>query len=100
MRSDQVKGGFAKAPHRSLFKAMGYTDEELSRPLIGVVNAQSEIVPGHIHLDTIAKAAHPQLRQGRARHADGRGAAEPARHRVLRRAHARRAEGTGSEFRL
>lgn len=51
-----MKGGFAKAPHRSLFKAMGYTDEDLARPLIGVVNAKSEIVPGHIHLDTIAKA--------------------------------------------
>ncbi len=62
MRSDQVKGGFAKAPHRSLFKAMGYTDEELSRPLIGVVNAQSEIVPGHIHLDTIAKAVKEGVR--------------------------------------
>ncbi len=57
MKSDQVKTGFARAPHRSLFKAMGYTDEDLSRPLIGIVNAKSEVVPGHIHLDTIAKAA-------------------------------------------
>ncbi len=56
MISDRVKKGPDKTPHRSLFKAMGYTDEELSRPLIGVVNAQSEIIPGHIHLDNIAKA--------------------------------------------
>ncbi len=56
MISDRVKIGPDKTPHRSLFKAMGYTDEELSRPLIGVVNAQNEIIPGHIHLDNIAKA--------------------------------------------
>jgi len=43
-------------PHRSLFKSMGYTDEELERPLVGVVNSQNEVVPGHIHLDTIAEA--------------------------------------------
>ena len=56
MISDRVKKGADKTPHRSLFKAMGYTDEELNRPLIGVVNAKSEIIPGHIHLDNIAKA--------------------------------------------
>ena len=56
MISDRVKKGPDKTPHRSLFKAMGNTDEELSRPLIGVVNAQSEVIPGHIHLDNIAKA--------------------------------------------
>lgn len=56
MISDRVKKGPDKTPHRSLFKAMGYTDEELSKPLIGVVNAQNEIIPGHIHLDNIAKA--------------------------------------------
>ncbi|MCF8018430.1 MAG: dihydroxy-acid dehydratase [Vallitaleaceae bacterium] len=56
MRSDQVKEGIERAPHRSLFKAMGYTNEEISRPLIGIVNSQNDIVPGHIHLDTIADA--------------------------------------------
>ncbi|MCL1987212.1 MAG: dihydroxy-acid dehydratase [Firmicutes bacterium] len=56
MRSDSVKKGNQTVPHRSLFKAMGYTDEELSRPLIGIVNSQNEVVPGHIHLDTIADA--------------------------------------------
>lgn len=48
--------GVERAPHRSLMKAMGYTEEEMRRPLIGVVDSKSEIVPGHIHLDTIAKA--------------------------------------------
>lgn len=56
MISDRVKKGPDKTPHRSLFKAMGYTDEELAKPLIGVVNAQNEIIPGHVHLDNIAKA--------------------------------------------
>ena len=62
MRSDVVKKGVLRAPHRSLFKAMGYTDEELSRPLIAVVHAHSEIVPGHIHLDKIAEAAAAGVR--------------------------------------
>ncbi len=56
MNSDQVKTGIERAPHRSLLKAMGYTDEELKRPLIGIVNSQNDIVPGHIHLDTIVNA--------------------------------------------
>lgn len=56
MISDRVKTGPEKAPHRSLFYAMGYTEAEIARPLIAVVNSQNEIVPGHIHLDTIAKA--------------------------------------------
>ena len=62
MISDRVKKGFEKAPHRSLFKAMGYTDEELSKPLIGIVNAHSEVVPGHIHLNTIAEAVKAGVR--------------------------------------
>ena len=56
MRSDFVKSGSHTTPHRSLFKSMGYTDEELARPLIGIVNSQNEVVPGHIHLDIIAEA--------------------------------------------
>jgi len=54
MRSDLMKTGLERAPHRSLFKAMGYTDEELTRPLVGVVNAGNEIIPGHIHLNILA----------------------------------------------
>ena len=53
MRSDLMKKGQGRAPHRSLFKAMGYTDEEISRPLIGVANSANQIVPGHVHLDMI-----------------------------------------------
>jgi len=62
MISDNVTKGVDRAPHRSLFKAMGYTDAELSRPLVAVVHAASEIVPGHIHLDKIAKAAADGIR--------------------------------------
>ncbi|MGL4607115.1 MAG: dihydroxy-acid dehydratase [Eubacteriaceae bacterium] len=62
MRSDQVKKGVGKTPQRSLFKAMGYIDEELERPLIGVVNSFNEIVPGHIHLNTITKAVKEGVR--------------------------------------
>ena len=62
MRSDIVKKGIERAPHRALFKAMGYTDEELERPLIGVVNSQSEIIPGHIHLDKITEAVKAGIR--------------------------------------
>ena len=57
MRSTQVKKGSTRAAHRSLFYAMGYTEEELKKPLIGICCAANEIIPGHMHLDTIAKAA-------------------------------------------
>lgn len=62
MRSDNVKKGAERAPNRSLFYAMGYTKEELERPLIGVVSAHSEIVPGHFHLDKIAEAVKAGVR--------------------------------------
>ncbi len=56
MRSDLVKKGLERAPHRSLFYAMGYHPAELEKPLIGVVNSFNEIIPGHVHLDKIAAA--------------------------------------------
>ena len=56
MRSDSVKTGASQAPHRSLFNALGYTKEEMERPLIGVVSSYNEIVPGHMNLDKIADA--------------------------------------------
>ncbi len=56
MKSDVVKVGVERVPNRSLFKAMGYTDEEIERPLIGVVSAKSEIVPGHMMLDKVSDA--------------------------------------------
>ena len=60
--SDRVKTGPEKAPQRSLWKALGLTDEELTRPLIGVVSAQSDCVPGHNHLKNIAQAVKDGIR--------------------------------------
>lgn len=56
MRSDSVKTGTSQAPHRSLFNALGFTEEERRRPLIGIVSSYNEIVPGHMNLDKIAEA--------------------------------------------
>ena len=60
--SDMVLQGPERAPHRSLFRAMGYTKEELDRPLIGVANPRSEIVPGHFHLNQLAEAVKAGIR--------------------------------------
>ena len=62
MRSDAMKKGLEKAPHRSLFKAMGLTDEEIRRPMVGIANSANEIIPGHIHLDKIAQAVKAGVR--------------------------------------
>ena len=62
MRSDLMKKGLERAPHRSLMKAMGYTNEEISRPLIGIAHAHNEIIPGHIHLDKILEAVKTGVR--------------------------------------
>ncbi len=62
MYSDAVKTGVEKTPHRSLFKAAGFTDEEISRPLIGVVSSKNEIIPGHVNLDKIAEAVKAGVR--------------------------------------
>ncbi len=56
MKSDNAKKGIERAPHRSLFKAMGYTDSEINRPLIGIANSANGIIPGHVHLDKIVEA--------------------------------------------
>jgi dihydroxy-acid dehydratase len=63
MRSDQMKKGFERAPHRSLFKAMGYTDEDLARPIIGIANSFNEVIPGHIHLRDLAEAVKAGVRK-------------------------------------
>ncbi len=62
MRSDQMKKGLERAPHRSLLKALSYTDEELSRPIIGVVNSSNEVIPGHMHLGGLAEAVKAGVR--------------------------------------
>ncbi|MCP8318165.1 MAG: dihydroxy-acid dehydratase, partial [archaeon] len=56
MRSDAIKYGIERAPHRSLLKALGVTDESLKKPFVAVVNSYTSIVPGHIHLNMIADA--------------------------------------------
>ena len=56
MRSDNAKAGMQQAPARSLFRALGLTDEEMARPLVGIVSSYNEIVPGHMHLDKIVEA--------------------------------------------
>ncbi len=62
MRSEQATKGVGRAPNRSLFYALGYTQEELERPLIGVVNSYNEIVPGHMNLDKITEAVKAGIR--------------------------------------
>ncbi len=62
MNSDNIKTGAQRAPHRSLLYALGLTKEELERPIIAVVSAQSEIIPGHVHLDTVAQAVKDGIR--------------------------------------
>ncbi len=62
MRSNQIKQGLEKAPHRSLLKALGLTDEEMNRPFIGIVGSKNDIIPGHINLDKIAEAVKAGVR--------------------------------------
>ena len=62
MRSDLMKKGVDRIAHRALFRALGLTDEELARPIIGIVNAQNEVIPGHMHLDQIAEAVKAGIR--------------------------------------
>jgi dihydroxy-acid dehydratase len=62
VRSDVIKTGLERAAARSLLKAMGYTDDEIRRPLIGIANSWNEVVPGHIHLDKIAEAVKAGVR--------------------------------------
>ena len=56
MKSDNVKAGMQQAPHRSLFNALGFTEEEMKKPMVGIVSSYNEIVPGHMNLDKIVNA--------------------------------------------
>ena len=56
MKSDNVKKGMQQAPHRSLFNALGFTEEEMNKPMVGIVSSYNEIVPGHMNLDKIVNA--------------------------------------------
>lgn len=62
MRSSSMKDGLERAPHRSLFKALGLTDEEIARPMIGIANSASELIPGHLHLHQLAEAVKAGIR--------------------------------------
>ncbi|MHC4982973.1 MAG: dihydroxy-acid dehydratase domain-containing protein, partial [Planctomycetota bacterium] len=62
MRSDNVKKGPERGPHRSLLKAAGLTDAEIRRPLVAVVNSYTDIVPGHVHLDAVGEYVKRQIR--------------------------------------
>lgn len=62
MRSDIAKKGITRAPHRSLMKAVGFTDEEIQRPLIGIANSANELIPGHMHLNQIVEAVKAGIR--------------------------------------
>ena len=62
MRSDQMKKGLERAPHRSLFKALGLTDAEIDRPMIGIANSANEVIPGHLHLNQVADAVKAGIR--------------------------------------
>ena len=64
MRSDEIKLGLARAPHRSLLRALGVSDAEMERPFVGVVNAFSEVVPGHLHLRSVVDAVKAGVRAG------------------------------------
>lgn len=61
-RSKKMKSGTEKAPHRALLYALGLTREEIDRPLVGVVNAANEIIPGHLHLNSLAEAVKSGIR--------------------------------------
>jgi dihydroxy-acid dehydratase len=62
MRSDAMKKGLERAPHRSLFKALGLTDEEIKRPMIGIANSANEVIPGHLHLHQVSDAVKAGIR--------------------------------------
>jgi dihydroxy-acid dehydratase len=62
MRSDKMKRGLERAPHRSLFKALGLTDREIEQPMIGIANSANEVIPGHLHLHQISEAVKAGVR--------------------------------------
>ncbi len=64
MHSDVIKKGIERAPHRALLRALGLTDAEMRRPFVGVINSFSEIIPGHLHLRSVAEAVKAGIRMG------------------------------------
>ena len=72
MRSDAVRKGMQQAPHRSLFNALGMTEEEMNKPLVGIVSSYNEIVPGHMNLDKIVEAVKLGVAMGGGERQTGR----------------------------
>jgi len=66
MRSDVIKKGFERAPHRSLLKATGVRDEDFQKPFIAIVNSYIDIVPGHVHLQEFGKIVKEAVREAGA----------------------------------
>ena len=64
MKSDNCRTGMQQAPHRSLFNALGFTEEEMKKPMVGIVSSYNEIVPGHMNLDKIVNAVKQVLKDG------------------------------------
>ena len=67
MRSDTVKKGYDKAPHRSLFRAVGLKDADFDKPFIGVANSYVGIIPGHVHLQEVGRIVREAIWRGRRR---------------------------------
>jgi len=63
MRSDEIKKGFERAPHRSLLRACGLTEEDFNKPFIGVANSYIDIIPGHVHLKEFAEIVKEAIRE-------------------------------------
>ena len=68
MKSDNVKKGMQQAPHRSLFNALGFTEEEMNKPMVGIVSSYNEIVPGHMNLDTEYRLHDCDRKDSRRKH--------------------------------
>ncbi len=66
MRSDMIKKGIDRAPHRSLLRATGVTEEDMDKPFIGVCNSYIDIIPGHMHLNKFAEVAKEAIREAGA----------------------------------
>ncbi len=64
MRSDEIKRGYPRAPHRALLRALGVTDRDMDRPFIGIANAWNDIVPGHVHLRALARKVREGISAG------------------------------------
>ncbi len=62
MRSDMIKRGFERAPHRSLLKATGLTDEDMGKPFIAIANSYTDIIPGHVHLNVFGEIVNKAVR--------------------------------------